>query len=462
MPTIAETMITAFKANGVKRIYGVPGDSLNGLTDAMRKDGSITWLHTRHEETAAFAAGAEAEMTGTLAVCVGSCGPGNLHLINGLYDANRNRVPVLAIAAQIPGAEIGSGYFQETRPTELFREASVFCEMVSTPEQMPRLLEIAMRTAVERRGVAVLVIPGEIALAEAPTTGVSVIERSRSAILPHPEDLARAATVLNAAKSVTILAGAGVAGAHTEVMGLAELLGAPVVHALRGKEYIEYDNPYDVGMTGLLGFASGYRAMESAEAIVLLGTDFPYQQFYPQNATFIQVDMRGEQLGRRTRVEVGLVGTVAETIEVLTPLLERKTNRSHLEDAQKHYRKTRKKLDDLATPTKRGVAIHPQFVARTLDELASDNAVFLADVGSPVVWAARYLSMNGKRRLLGSFIHGSMANALPQAIGVQASHPGRQVVTLSGDGGLAMLLGDLLTLVQSKLPVSDSVLPSFW
>lgn len=453
MPTIAETMITAFKANGVKRIYGVPGDSLNGLTDAMRKDGSITWLHTRHEETAAFAAGAEAEMTGSLAVCVGSCGPGNLHLINGLYDANRNRVPVLAIAAQIPGAEIGSGYFQETRPTELFREASVFCEMVSTPEQMPRLLEIAMRTAVERRGVAVLVIPGEIALAEAPTTGVSVIERSRSAILPHPEDLARAATVLNAAKSVTILAGAGVAGAHTEVMGLAELLGAPVVHALRGKEYIEYDNPYDVGMTGLLGFASGYRAMESAEAIVLLGTDFPYQQFYPQNATFIQVDMRGEQLGRRTRIEVGLVGTVAETIEVLTPLLERKTNRSHLEDAQKHYRKTRKKLDDLATPTKRGVAIHPQFVARTLDELASDNAVFLADVGSPVVWAARYLSMNGKRRLLGSFIHGSMANALPQAIGVQASHPGRQVVTLSGDGGLAMLLGDLLTLVQSKLPV---------
>ncbi|GAA1499083.1 ubiquinone-dependent pyruvate dehydrogenase [Paeniglutamicibacter kerguelensis] len=453
MPTVAETMIAVFKANGVKRIYGVAGDSLNGLTDAVRKDGSIAWLPVRHEETAAFAAGAEAEMTGNLAVCAGSCGPGNLHLINGLYDANRNRVPVLAIAAHIPSSEIGSNYFQETHPAELFREASVFCEAVSTPGQMPRLLEVAMRTAVERRGVAVLVMPGDVALAEAQGTRTSVVTRSRSAILPHAEELARAATLLNDAPKVTILAGAGVAGAHAQVMEVAELLAAPVVHALRGKEHIEYDNPYDVGMTGLLGFASGYRAMDSADAILLLGTDFPYQQFYPQKARIIQVDMRGEQLGRRTGIDVGLLGTVADTLEVLAPLLGRKTDRTHLQDAQKHYRKTREKLDDLAVPSRKGAKIHPQFVARTLDKLADEDAVFLADVGSPTVWAARYLGMNGRRRLLGSFNHGTMANSIPQAIGVQASNPGRQVVTLSGDGGLAMLMGDLLTLVQSKLPV---------
>lgn len=453
MPTVAETMIATLKANGVQRIYGVAGDSLNGLTDAMRKDGGIDWLPVRHEETAAFAAGAEAEMTGGLAVCAGSCGPGNLHLINGLYDANRNRVPVLAIAAHIPGTEIGSNYFQETHPTELFREASVFCEMVSTPEQMPRLLEIAMRTAVERRGVAVLVMPGEVALAEAHGTRVSRIPACRSAILPHAEDLARAAVLLNDARKVTILAGAGVAGAHAQVMAVAELLGAPIVHAMRGKEHIEYENPYDVGMTGLLGFASGFRAMEAADAILLLGTDFPYQQFYPQKAKVIQVDMRGEQLGRRTAIDAGLLGTVKDTLEVLAPLLSRKEDRGHLEDARKHYRRTREKLDDLAVPSRKGAKIHPQFVARTLDELADEDTVFLADVGSPTVWASRYLHMNGKRRLLGSFNHGSMANALPQAIGVQASHPDRQVVTLSGDGGITMLLGDLLTLVQSGLPV---------
>ncbi len=453
MTTIAETMIATLKANGVKRIYGVAGDSLNGLTDAMRKDGSISWLGVRHEETAAFAAGAEAEMTGNLTVCAGSCGPGNLHLINGLYDANRNRVPVLAIAAHIPTSEIGSNYFQETHPAELFREASVFCETVSSPEQMPRLLEIAMRTAIERRGVAVLIMPGDVALAEAKSTAVSVITPSRSAVLPHPEDLARAATLLNATKRVTIMAGAGVAGAHTQVVNFAQRLGAPIVHALRGKEHIEYNNPYDVGMTGLLGFASGYRAMDAADTIVLLGTDFPYQQFYPKDAKIIQVDVRGEQLGRRTPIDIGLVGTVADTLDVLTPILEPKGTTSHLEDAQKHYRKTREKLDELATPARKGAKIHPQYLARTLDELAQEDAVFLADVGSPVVWAARYLSMNGKRRLLGSFNHGTMANSIPQAIGVQASDPQRQVITLSGDGGLAMLMGDLLTLVQSKLPV---------
>lgn len=453
MTTIAQNMIATLKANNVKRIYGVAGDSLNGLTDAMRIDGSIEWAPVRHEEAAAFAAGAEAELTGELAVCAGSCGPGNLHLINGLYEAQRSRVPVLAIAAQIPSGEIGSNYFQETRPQELFRGASVFCEVVSSPAQMPRLLEIAMRTAIELRGVAVLVIPGDLALAEAASTRTPVIRASRPVIVPHPDELAEAASLLNAAKKVTILAGAGAAGAHREVMALAERLGAPVVHALRGKEHIEFNNPYDVGMTGLLGFASGYRAMESADALLLLGTDFPYQQFYPTDAVVIQVDVRGEQLGRRVPLDLGMVGTVADTASALAPLLKHKRQRGHLKDAQKHYRKTRAKLDDLASPTGDGEPLHPQFVARTIDGLASADAVFLPDVGSPVVWAARYLTMNGRRRLIGSFSHGTMANSIPQAIGVQSAAPGRQVITLSGDGGLAMLMGELLTLSQSNLPV---------
>lgn len=453
MTTIAQNIIATLKANHVKRIYGVAGDSLNGLTDAMRTDGSIIWSPVRHEEAAAFAAGAEAELTGDLAVCAGSCGPGNLHLINGLYDAQRSRVPVLAIAAQIPSAEIGSNYFQETRPQELFSGASVFCEVVSSPEQMPRLLELAIRTALELRGVAVLVIPGDLALAEATSTRATQIRATRPMIVPNPAELAEAAGLLNDAKKVTILAGAGAAGAHAEVLALAELLGAPIVHALRGKEHLEFDNPYDVGMTGLLGFASGYRAMESADTLLLLGTDFPYQQFYPTDAVIIQVDVRGEQLGRRAPVDLGLMGTVLDTAAALAPLLKHKRQRAHLHDAQKHYRKTRAKLDDLASATKDGEPLHPQFVARTIDRLASDDAVFLPDVGSPVVWASRYLSMNGRRRLIGSFCHGSMANSIPQAIGVQSAAPGRQVITLSGDGGLAMLLGELLTLTQSKLPV---------
>ncbi|PCC26372.1 pyruvate oxidase [Glutamicibacter sp. BW78] len=453
MTTVSEHMIATLRANGVQRIHGVPGDSLNGITDALRKDGTISWSNVRHEEAAAFAAGAEATMTGNLGVCAGSCGPGNLHLINGLYEANRSRVPVLAIAAHIPSAEIGSNYFQETHPQDLFSECSVFTEMVSTPDQMPRLLEIAMRTAIEKRGVAVLVIPGDVALAPATNERITHIRRSHPVVVPSREELEEAAGILNAGSKVTILAGAGVAGAHDAVVGLADTLGAPIVHALGGKEHIEYDNEFDVGMTGLLGFASGYRAMEDADTLLMLGTDFPYQQFFPSKARIIQVDLRGEQLGRRAPVDLGLVGTVADTAEALQPMLKRKSRRSHLKDAQKHYRKTREKLDDLATKTRKGKPLHPQFVARSLDRHASDDAVFIPDVGSPVMWASRYLTMNGRRRLFGSFAHGSMANALPQAIGAQSAAPGRQIVAMCGDGGLSMLMGELLTVVQSKLPV---------
>ncbi|MFT4081263.1 MAG: ubiquinone-dependent pyruvate dehydrogenase [Nocardioides sp.] len=453
MGTVAEQMVATLRASGVERVYGIPGDSLNGFTDALRKDGGIAWVHVRHEEAAAFAASAEAATTGRLAVAAGSCGPGNLHLINGLYDAQRSRVPVLAIAAHIPTAEIGTGYFQETHPQDLFRECSVYAEYVAQPSQMPHVLEIAVRTAVERRGVAVVVIPGDVALAEAVTDRAVGIRATSPVVVPSAAELDRAAELLGGGRRVTVLAGAGCAGAHDEVVALADTLGAPVVHALRGKEFIEYDNPCDVGMTGLLGFASGYRAMENAETLLMLGTDFPYRQFYPAHARTIQVDLRGEQLGRRHPLDLGLVGSVRETVEALLPRLTRQTDRSHLDDARDHYRRTRAKLDELATPSKGGKPIHPQYLARLIDEHASDEAVFIPDVGSPVVWAARYLTMNGGRRLIGSFTHGSMANALSQGIGVQAAHPGRQVVALAGDGGLTMLLGELITLTQNELPV---------
>jgi pyruvate dehydrogenase (quinone) len=457
MTTVAENIVNSLHANGVKRVYGIPGDSLNGFTDALRKDGTIRWVHVRHEETAAFAAAAEAALTGDLAVVAGSCGPGNLHLINGLYDANRSRVPVLAIAAHIPTSEIGTQYFQETHPQELFRECSVYVEYVSDPVQMPRLLQVAMRQAIARRGVAVLVIPGDIALAEAVDDRVAVIERSRPIVVPAPDELERAATLLNAASKVTILAGAGAEGAHDVVVALADRLAAPVVHALRGKEFVEYDNPFDVGMTGLLGFASGYRAMEGADALLILGSDFPYPQFYPADATTIQVDIRGENLGRRHPLDLGLVGDVGATAAALLPRLKGDRRRAHLDDATAHYRKTRAKLDDLAVPSRGKAPIHPQYLARLLDEAAADDAVFTADVGSPTVWAARYLHMNGKRRLIGSFNHGSMANALLHGIGAQASEPDRQVVALAGDGGLTMMLGELISLTQNDLPVKTIV-----
>jgi pyruvate dehydrogenase (quinone) len=457
--TVADVVVATLKASGVRRVYGLPGDSLNGFTDALRRDGELVWQHVRHEEAAAFAAAGEAAMTGQLAVCAASCGPGNLHLINGLFDAAGSRVPVLAIAAHIPREEIGGSYFQETHPQELFRECSVYSELVSVPEQMPWVLEIAMRFAIERSGVAVVVIPGEIFLHDAgSSTRPGVIRPTKPVVRPSDEELTAAAELLNDAKRVTILAGAGCQGAHDELVTVAEALKAPVVHALRGKEFVEYDNPYDVGMTGLLGFASGYRAMEHCDALLMLGTDFPYRPFYPDDAKVVQVDIRGEHLGRRVSVDVGLVGTVKDTIAALMPYLATKQDGEHLEQMQGHYRRTRERLDALATGHGDKGPIHPQLIATVLDRVASDDAVFTADVGTPTLWAARYLHMNGRRRLLGSFNHGTMADALPLAIGVQASNPGRQVVSLSGDGGLAMLMGELLTLRQQHLPVKVVVL----
>jgi len=451
---VADLLVEVLAEAGVRQIYGVSGDSLNGITDSIRAKKQIQWIHVRHEETAAFAAGAEAHLTGRLAVCAGSCGPGNLHLINGLYDCHRSRVPVLAIAAQIPSNEIGSGYFQETHPEHLFAQCSHYCELVSQPEQMPRVLEIAMQTAISRRGVSVAVIPGDIALRDAVEQGPRLhFPEPKPNVCPSDDELTTLAKVLNNSKRTTILGGAGCAGAHGELIALAGKLKAPIVHAMRGKEFIEYGNPFDVGMTGLLGFSSGYHAMMNCDVLLMIGTDFPYQQFFPKDATVVQIDVRGEQLGRRTKVDYGFIGDAKTTISALLPKLDQHEFDEHLKTSLEHYRKARKGLDELATDGQGKKPIHPQYLARVLDKLASKDAIFSCDVGTPTVWAARYLTMNGKRRLLGSFNHGSMANALPQAIGAQVSHPGRQVVSLCGDGGLAMLMGDLLSLRQLQSPV---------
>jgi pyruvate dehydrogenase (quinone) len=456
--TVSDQFLDVLSAAGVKRIYGIVGDSLNGLTDSLRRQGKIEWVHVRHEEVAAFAAGAEAHLTRELAVCAGSCGPGNLHLINGLFDCHRSRVPVLAIAAQIPSPEIGAGYFQETRPEILFKECSHYSELISSPQQMPRTLEIAIREAVGKRGVSVVVIPGDVALqaaSKAPSAKFDGLLPSAPVVTPAPKDLDRLAALLNGGGRVTILCGSGCQGAHDELVALGERLSAPMVHSMRGKEYVEWANPCDVGMTGLIGFSSGYYAMLDCDLLLMLGTDFPYRQFYPSRpgVRVAQVDIRAEQIGRRAAVDLGVVGDVRTTISALLPLLESKRDATHLTKARDHYAKARKALDDLAVgkPGKR--LLHPQQVAKAISDRAAEDAVFTCDVGLPTVWAARYLAMNGKRRLIGSFWHGSMANAMGQAIGAQAAFPRRQVISLSGDGGFSMLMGDFLSLAQLRLPI---------
>jgi pyruvate dehydrogenase (quinone) len=456
--TIADLMAETLNVAGVKRIYGVVGDSLNGFTDSLRRQKKIDWVHMRHEEAAAFAAGAEAHLTGELAVCAGSCGPGNLHLINGLFDCHRSRVPVLAIAAHIPSAEIGGSYFQATHPEQLFAECAHYVELVSNVDQMPRILEKAIRIAVARRGVSVVVVPGDVALLATDAKVAGWLAPRPPVVRPSDADIDSLAALLNDGERITLMCGAGCAGAHARIIELAGKLNAPIVHSLRGKEHVEYDNPFDVGMTGLIGFASGYAAMKECDTLLLLGTDFPYRQFYPEGARIAQVDIRAESLGNRCHLALGVVGDVGATVAALLPKLRNKTDRTFLDAALAHYRKARGALDELAEGRAGGNVIHPQYLSRLVSEIADDDAIFTCDVGTPTVWAARYIKMNGKRRLIGSFNHGSMANAMLQTIGAQATYPARQVISMSGDGGFSMMMGDFISLSQLGLPVKVIVL----
>ena len=452
-PTVSEQLVEMLRDAGVQRIYGVVGDSLNPVVDAVRHTDGIEWVHVSNEEGGAFAAAAEAQVTGRLAVCAGSCGPGNTHLLQGLYDAHRSGAPVLAIASHIQSQEIGMGFFQETHPERTFQDCSYWCEVV-TPKQMPHNLRVAIQTAVGKRGVSVVVLPGDLAAEESggPTVPSAMVS-APSPVRPAPEQVQALADAINAARTVTLFCGAGCAGAHDEVMELAGHVLAPVGHALGGKEVIQYDNPYDVGMNGLLGYGAAHKATHEADLLVLLGTDFPYTNFLPQRKT-VQVDADAGHLGRRTPLEVAVHGDVAETIRALLPLLERKTDRSFLDGMLRDHAHTLEKVVDAYTHrVERMRPIHPEYVAAQLDELAADDAVFTVDTGMCNVWAARYLTPNGRRRVIGSFRHGSMANALPHAVGAQFADRSRQVVSMSGDGGLAMLLGELITVRLHRLPV---------
>ena len=454
--TLADQLIDVLRQAGVSRMYGVTGDSLNPVVDAIRRADGIEFVHVRNEEAGAFAASAEAQLTGRLAVCAGSCGPGNTHLIQGLYDAHRTGGPVLAIASHIPSLQIGTGFFQETHPERVFTDCSHFCEMVMEAGQMPRLAQTAVQQAIGLGGVSVLIMPGDVLHRHADSShqikgAAPVTERGR--VVPAEAQVAELVRRLDAAQSVTLFCGAGVQDAHDEVMRLADRLHSPVGHSLRGKEWIQYDNPFDVGMSGLLGYGACYEATHEAELLVLLGTDFPYNDFLP-GAHTIQVDHDLSRLGRRTPLELGVHGDVGATISAVLERMEQKSDRSFLDRILKQHEHALTHVVDAYThDIESHLPIHPEYAASILDEVAARNAVFTVDTGMCNVWAARYLTPNGQRRVIGSFLHGSMANALPHAMGAQLAYPDRQIISMSGDGGLGMLLGELLTLAMYELPV---------
>ena len=454
MSTVGEQLVHVLRQAGVARVYGVVGDSLNPFVDAIRRTEGIEWIHVRNEEAGAFAAAAEAHLTGRLAVCAGSCGPGNTHLIQGLYDAHRSGVPVLAIASHIPTEQIGTSFFQETHPERLFVECSHYCELLSQASQMPRLARIAIQQAIGRGGVSVLVTPGDVLYrsAEHPT-GDSAPVTVKGSVVPPDEQVRELAERLNTARTVTLFCGAGVRRAHAEVMALAGRVHSPIGHSLRGKEWVQYDNPYDVGMSGLLGYGACYDATHQADLLVLLGTDFPYDSFLPQRHT-VQIDHDASRLGRRTPLDLAVHGDVGATLRAVLPLVKQKSDRAFLDHMLRQHARTLEGVVEAYTrDIEHHVPIHPEYAASILDELAADDAVFTVDTGMCNVWAARYITPNGRRRVIGSFLHGTMANALPHAIGAQFAYPGRQVISMSGDGGLGMLLGELLTVALHRLPV---------
>ena len=450
----AEQLVETLEKQGVEHIYGLVGDSLNPIVDAVRRS-SIEWIHVRNEEAAAFAAEADSLTTGKLAVCAASCGPGNTHLIQGLYDANRNGAKVLALASHIPSRQIGSHFFQETHPEQIFQECSGYCEMVMSGDQGGVVLHHAIQSTMAGNGVSVLVIPGDVSTEEVDddTFVESKISSGRPVVYPDPAEAAALTQAINEAESVAFFVGAGAKNAREQVLQLAEKVKAPIGHALGGKMYIQYDNPFDVGMSGLLGYGAAHEATHEADLLILLGTDFPYNDFLPKG-NVAQVDINGSHIGRRTKISYPVTGDVAATIENILPHVEEKKDRSFLDKMlKKHYDKLEHVVEAYTSNVEKHTPIHPEYIADLIDQEADDDAIFTVDTGMCNVWGARYITPNGKREQIGSFRHGTMANALPQAIGAQQANPGRQVITFSGDGGLSMLMGELLTVKLHQLPV---------
>ncbi|WP_291097701.1 MULTISPECIES: thiamine pyrophosphate-dependent enzyme [unclassified Flavobacterium] len=446
---LVETLVEA----GIQRIYAVTGDSLNHVNAAIQRNGKIKWIHVRNEETAAFAAGAEAQLNG-LACCAGSSGPGHVHLINGLYDAHRSSASVLAIASTIPTKEFGTGYFQETNTIKLFDDCSCYNQIATTPTQLPRMLQAALQHAVHKKGVAVLGLPGDITNLPAVTAETTTtLFRNDPVVRPSEDELLQLAELLNSHKKITIYCGMGAAEAHNEIIQLSEKLKSPVAYSYKAKMAIQYDNPYEVGLTGLLGIPSAYQSMHECELLVLLGTDFPYTPFMPVHNKIVQIDIKPENLGRRAKLDLGLCGDVKDSLQTLLPLIEKKEDTTFLDRQLEFYIEVKKYLQIYVNDQGKPNAIHPEFVASVINELAAKDAIFTVDTGMCCVWAARYIDGTGERIMLGSFNHGSMANAMPQAIGAALACPGKQVIAFCGDGGLSMMMGDLMTIVQYNLPV---------
>jgi len=446
---LVETLVEA----GIQRIYAVTGDSLNYVNEAVQRNGKIKWIHVRNEETAAFAAGAEAQLKG-LACCAGSSGPGHVHLINGLYDAHRSSASVLAIASTIPTKEFGTDYFQETNIFKLFDDCSCYNQMAATTTQFPRMLQAALQHAVQKKGVAVLGLPGDITNLPAvdPETTTTLF-RSKPIVRPSDNELRQLAELLNSHKKITVYCGLGAAEAHDELIKLAGKLKSPIAYSYKAKMAIQYANQYEVGLTGLLGVPSAYQSMHECELLILLGTDFPYTPFMPVHNKIVQIDIKPENLGRRAKLEMGLCGDVKDTLQALLPMIQEKDDPVFLERQLEYYKDVKKNLLFYVNDPGKPNAIHPEYVASVINELSDRDAIFTVDTGMCCVWAARYLEGTGERKMLGSFNHGSMANAMPQAIGASLACPDKQVIAFCGDGGLSMMMGDMMTIVQYNLPV---------
>ena len=450
---VSDQLVEMLVNAGIKRIYAVTGDSLNEINDAVRREGSIQWIHVRHEEAGAYAAGAEAQLNG-IACCAGSSGPGHVHLINGLYDAHRSGAPVIAIASTIASSEFGTEYFQETNTIKLFDDCSYYNQVATTPKQLPRMLQSAIQTALHRKGVAVIGLPGDLTKMDAAEIETSTQNYNPIPLIrPNDEDLQKLAGLINQHKKITIFCGIGAGDAHDEVVELSQKINAPVGYSFRAKMEIQYDNPNEIGMTGLLGLPAAFHSMHESDLLILLGTDFPYTPFMPTDCKIVQVDIKPERIGRRAKVDVGLCGSVKDTLAALLPLVDQKTDDSFVKAQLSIYADVKEKMQTYVDDTGKKELIHPEFVAHTLDTLADDDTIFTVDTGMSCVWGSRYINATGKRRMLGSFNHGSMANAMPQAIGAALACPGRQVIALCGDGGLSMLLGDLATITQYNLPI---------
>ncbi len=466
MATVASVIVSALADLGVRQLWGVVGDALNPVTDAIRREDRLEWVGVRHEEVAAFAAGAQAQLTGSLGVCMGTVGPGSLHLLNGLYDAKKSHAPVLAICGQVPTADMGSNFFQEVDNDAVFASVSEFHATVTSPSQMPYLLEQAVNTALARRGVAVLTIPGDIG-EQSVAQSSAAFAPTRAGQLPDPDDIQLAANTLNQVDKIALLVGCGAAEARDEVLSIARVLAAPMVLTLKAKAGFDGENPYQLGQTGLIGNPAAHLALHHADALLLIGTDFPYRDWLPHDKTVVQIDTRPEHIGRRVSVAVPLVGDAKRTLAQLLPRLTSRSDTGFLDRHRREFELWHSAQQRLADPDhdrkllgrirkhldNPQELIRPELVAAVVDAAAADDAIFTSDTGMSTVWLSRFVEMRGSRALLGSYNLGSMANAMPQALGAAALDRSRQVIAFCGDGGLMMLLGDLRTAVTYRLPV---------